>query len=123
MVAAMGGTIFPKDISVVHRLGRFSRGQIRPVIVKFTRRDTKTKVMRYKHTLRQVRGWETVFVEENLTKWRAMIVSLISLQDGTSALHTSDGKIFFKKDNHQYVVNSPDVFLNLPFGPQFWIEA
>ena len=123
MVLVMGGSIQPADISVVHRLGRFTRGQTRDVIVKFTRRRTKSMVMRHKHVLRRSRGWETVFVEENLTKWRAMLVSLIARQDSVSGLHTSDGKIFFKKNNRQYVLNSPHDFLTMPFGAQFLIDA
>ena len=47
----MGVVIEEQELSVSHRLGR-KTGKPRPIIAKFVRRDTKTKMMRAKKELR-----------------------------------------------------------------------
>ena len=120
---AMGGNISTMEISVVHRLGRYVRGRMRPIIVKFTRRYVKSMVMRNKFRLRHVRGWERVYIDENLTDWRSFMVTKIRQQSGVSGVSTNDGKIFFTKDSRKYVANTPQDFLSLPFSDDFYISA
>ena len=120
---AMGGNIAHFEISVAHRMGRFIPGQTRPVIVKFTRRHIKNCVMRNKYKLRHARGWETVYIEENLTVWRSHLVSKLRQQREVKKLHTNDGKIFFLKDGKNYSFNDPKDFPSMPFSDTFYKEV
>ena len=110
--SVLGGSVTPLDISVCHRLGKQSN-KPRPVIIKFTRRYVKTQVMRNKYKLKNLRGWEAIFIEENLTVWRRHFINELKSQRGVEKVATYDGKILFVKDSRRYVINSGVDFLNL----------
>ena len=79
--------------------------------------------MRNKYKLRHARGWETVYIEENLTVWRGHLVSKLRQQREVKKLHTNDGKVFFLKDGKNYILNDPKDFLSMPFGDTFYKEV
>ena len=93
LCAATGGRVSPVEISVVHRLGRPRPNVNRPVIIKFTRRWCKAKLMENKHLLRKMQGWYNVYVEDGLTNWRRDFVSKPKRHDGVEKVTTKDGKI------------------------------
>ena len=69
----MGVEISEQELSVSHRLGR-KMGKPRPIIAKFVRRDTKTKMMRSKKELRGFNGYRNVFLNDDLTTLRSRLV-------------------------------------------------
>ena len=112
LCSVLGGSVTPLDISVCHRLGKQSN-KPRPVIIKFTRRYVKTQVMRNKYKLKNLRGWEAVFIEENLTVWRRHFINELKSQSGVEKVATNDGKIRFVKDGRRYEINNGVDFLSL----------
>ncbi|KAJ8246345.1 hypothetical protein GJAV_G00266670 [Gymnothorax javanicus] len=90
---AIGVNIEDIDISVSHRFGRSQNGKPRPIVVKFVRRDTRTKVMQAKKNLRGSSEYKGVFIDEQLTPLRAKLFSLVKNDADTERVWTVDGKI------------------------------
>ena len=67
LASDMGVPITEQDLSVRHRMGRKSTGKPRPIIAKFVRRDTKTRMMRAKKELRGLSGNRNVYINDDLT--------------------------------------------------------
>ena len=61
----------PTDIAVSHRLGRPAEGRTRQVIVEFATRNVRERVYSAKKELKNVRENENVYINEDLTKFRA----------------------------------------------------
>ena len=100
------------EISVVHRLGRQSNGHPRPIIIKFTRRVIKTLLMKHKANLRRSPGWENVFIDENLTTWRRLVVRRLK-EHVDPRVSTTDGKILFSRGGRRYELNTGKNFLDM----------
>ena len=97
---SIGVNIAPEDISVSHRTGRRNTGRPRPIICKFTRRETKYKILHNKKLARHIRNDDdgnpvTIYIDEKLTPMRANVCRL--LRNEKIQHHTKDGKIFLPK--------------------------
>lgn len=93
----MGIEIKPEDISVSHRLGKVTAPYNRPLIVKFTRRDTKKKMMMNKKNLKEKAGYREIYINDDLTSNRYKIAKeLRRLHDSA---WTREGKIIVKEVN------------------------
>ena len=73
MFRAMGLEISPHDICRTHRNGPRLRGRHRPIYVKFVRHDVRDEVYYQRDTLRSIRDYRYVFIDENLTKYRSRL--------------------------------------------------
>ena len=113
LCAATGGRISAFEVSVVHRLGPFTRNRSRSIIIKFTRRVIKSSLMRNKHKLRHNPGWERVYIEENLTPWHGKFVHKLKQVKDVTKVITTDGKIAFNTGGKKYFVNSGSDFVSL----------
>ena len=116
----MGVNIDSTEISVTHRLGQPGRKSApRPIIVKFVRRNVKTAIMRNKKKLRRVDAARYIYIDEDLTPFRASIVK--ELRREGKLVTTNDGKIFTsiksEKGEHKIVLDSPNDFFNM-----WWTE-
>ena len=92
----IGVGISPSDISTSHRTGRQVGSTPRPIIVKFTRRDTKYWLMSRKTEARHIKtdpeGKQCrIFIDENLTQMRARVCK--KLRDDKILHKVKDGKI------------------------------
>ena len=92
---SMGLTICPSDISVSHRVGR-QVGNTRPIICKFTRRDTKYLLMANRSAARHIKddgegNPVRIFIDENLTQMRARVCK--KLREDKISHRVRDGKI------------------------------
>lgn len=63
---ALGITVLPSDISIAHRLKAGPRDKVRPVIVRFTNRQTRNSVYHAKKLLKD--SSRNIFISEHLTK-------------------------------------------------------
>ena len=121
---AVGVVINAFEISVVHRFGRPTNDRPRPIIVKFTRRCVKSAVMRSKHKLQYIPDFQRVFIEENLTDFRAKLVMKLKRRPEVSRVTTIDGKVLFTFNNQRLKFNTGTDFLdNLPLGDDFLEEV
>ena len=97
---SIGVNITPEDISVSHRTGRRNTGRPRPIICKFTRRETKYRILHNKKLARHIRNDDEgnpvqIYIDEKLTPMRANVCRL--LRNEKIQHHTKDGKIFLPK--------------------------
>ena len=94
---SIGVNICPADISVSHRTGKHHSGRHRAIICKFTRRETKYKILQNRKLARNITSDDdgnpvTIFIDEKLTPMRANVCRL--LRNEKIQHHTKDGKIF-----------------------------
>ena len=94
---SIGVYICPDDISVSHRTGKHHTGRHRAIICKFTRRETKYKILQNRKLARNITSDDdgnpvTIFIDEKLTPMRANVCRL--LRNEKVQHHTKDGKIF-----------------------------
>ena len=67
---AMGVPISRQDICRSHRNGKRRNGHP-PIFVKFVRHDVRDKVYMKQDVLREMPGFNRIFIDENLTKYRS----------------------------------------------------
>ena len=67
-------TLTPNDIDACHRVGKKEPGRVRPIIVKFVRRDDRTALLSTRRIQREARS--RIFINEDLTPRRAMAAKL-----------------------------------------------
>ena len=107
----MGVEIEEQELSVSHRLGR-KTGKPRPIIAKFVRRDTKTKMMREKKELRGLSGYRHVFLNDDLTTLRSLLVYELKRDETIKSVWTIDGRIICVQEEGgkdvKTVIDSPD---------------
>ena len=120
----MGVVIKPEDISVSHRLGKVTAPYNRPLIVKFTRRDTKKKIMMNKKNLKDKDGYENIYLNDDLTSNRYKICKeLRKLHDSA---WTREGKIIVKEikdgDTKYSTIDSYQDFSKLNWSEEKLIE-
>ena len=97
MASEIGVTIEPGDISTSHRLGATGATHDRPIIVRFSRRDAKRKLMMKRKSLKGNLTYPNVYVNDDLTKSRYKISK--ELRNSGKRVWTQDGKILFKEDD------------------------
>ena len=107
----MGVEIPEQELSVSHRLGR-KTGKPRPIIAKFVRRDTKTKMMRSKKELRGMSGYRNVFLNDELTTLRSKLVYELKRDETIKSVWTIDGRIMCVQEEGgkdvKIMIESPD---------------
>ena len=94
---SIGVNISQEDISVSHRTGRHHQGRPRAIICKFTRRETKYKILQNRKLARNITSDDdgnpvSIYIDEKLTPMRANVCRL--LRNEKIQHHTKDGKIF-----------------------------
>ena len=67
-------TLTPNDIDACHRVGKKEPGRVRPIIVKFVRRDDRRALLSTRRIQREARS--RIFINEDLTPRRAMAAKL-----------------------------------------------
>ena len=94
LAESMGCGIVQTDVSVCHRVGykRSGGSGSRPVLVRFVNRGLKYKFMKDQKMLKQKA--HSVYINEDLTSFRAQMLQKIKAKKITSNFHTRDGKIF-----------------------------
>ena len=103
----IGVTISASDISVSHRTGKQYGNQPKPIIIKFTRRETKFKLLNNRRETRHIttdpQGRPVkIFLDENLTSTRARVCK--KLREDKIMHHVEDGKIFITPRNANWIV-------------------
>lgn len=93
---SIGVNISASDISTSHRTGRQMGDTPRPIICRFTRRDTKYRVMANRREARHIQYDDEgnpvrIYIDENLTQMRARVCK--KLRDGKTPHKVKDGKI------------------------------
>ena len=114
MASDIGVNINEADISTSHRLGKTSVTYNRPVIVKFTRRDTKRKVIMNRKELKDHSDYDKVYINDDLTRMRYRICK--QLREEKFSVWTISGKIFYKDD--EGTVSTVDTYEDL--GKMNW---
>ena len=89
----IGVPISKASISICHRLGRAQRNSPRPTIVRFVRRVDKIAIMKAKKKLKEIPKWSKLFINDDLTKLRSLVVRELKLDPNVSKVWTTDGKI------------------------------
>ena len=104
----IGVTIKRDDISVCHRLA--SRSGIRPIIVKFVRRETKFQIMKHKKSLKN--STEPLYINDDLTPLRARIAKAIRNKNDVKFCTYYNEKLFvvFNDDAKVTFNNLLDVY-------------
>ena len=112
LASDMGVPITEQDISVSHRMGRNTTGKPRPIIAKFVRRDTKTRMMRAKKELRGLSGCRNVYINDDLTSLRSRLVYELNRDDTIKSVWTIEGRIMCIQEEGgkemKKVIDSPD---------------
>ena len=93
------------DIDIAHRMKTKSKSKPRPIIVRFSNYNAKSQLYKARINLRNVTlqdlGAEKIFINENLTTWRAELfkeVRKVRKKYHNGRTWTLDGKIFLKTD-------------------------
>ena len=93
------------DIDIVHRMKTKSKDKPRPIIARFSNYNAKSKLYKARLNLRNVDlqdlGAEKIFINENLTAWRAELFKearKVKKKYNNGKTWTVDGKIFLKTD-------------------------
>ncbi|XP_052215794.1 uncharacterized protein LOC127834191 [Dreissena polymorpha] len=73
----LGLRVEKEDIDIAHRIGKYHREKIQPVIVRFIRRQTKSDV---KRNAKLLKG-SGIFLNKDLTKLNAEILASVRLKD------------------------------------------
>ena len=91
------------DIDIVHRLNIKNKTKIRPIIVRFSNYNAKSKLYKARINLRNATlhdlGAEKIFINENLTAWRAGLfreARKVRKKYPNGKTWTADRKIFLK---------------------------
>ena len=95
----------PGDIDIVHRMNTKSKDNPRPIIDRLSNYNAKNKLCKARLNLRnadlKVLGAEKVFINENLTAWRAELFKearKLKKKYRNGKTWNVDGKIFLKTD-------------------------
>ena len=93
---SIGVSITAGDISTSHRTGRQVGNIPRPIICKFTRRDTKYQIMANRSEARHIKTDDDgnpvrIFIDENLTQMRARVCKKLRMEKTPHKV--KDGKI------------------------------
>lgn len=126
---SIGVSISPSDISTSHRTGRPVGDAPRPIICKFTRRDTKHSVMTKRHETRHIKYDDEgnpvrIYIDENLTRMRARVCK--KLRDTKTPHRVRDGKIHLTTDGEnpttQQILDSPNDWEGLNWPDEVKVE-
>lgn len=97
VASKMGVTINEEDISRSHRSGQPGKSYPRQILVKFTRYNTKRKLLKSRREMKSVTTLKHVYINEDLTKRRQALYKKtreLLKQGKINKSWTWDGKIF-----------------------------
>ena len=93
-------------------MGRKTTGKPRPIIAKFVRRDTKTRMMRAKKELRGLNGCRNGCINDDLTSLRSRLVYELKRDDTIKSVRKIEGRIMCIQEEGgkemKKVIDSPD---------------
>ena len=96
------------DIDIVHRMKTKSKDKPRPIIARFSNYNAKSKLYKARLNLRnavlQDLGEEKIFINENLTAWRAQLfkeATKVKKKYNNGKTWAVDGKIVLKIDSYE----------------------
>ena len=95
---------FENNISVVYPLP--SQMHLNPVIVRFTRRVAKVKILQNKKKIASLSGLTLVNVHKEITRPRMDFIELMRSDDRVESVWTWDGTIFFVSDKGKKIYKS-----------------
>lgn len=102
----LGIELNPNDISRSHRIGaqRTTNTKPRPIIVRFTKHNTKVEILRQRRKLKVNRRPFAIY--EDLTKSRRLIIDHLhtNARDKIEKVWTIDGTIFFRPKSRNTTV-------------------
>ena len=103
LTKTLGTSVDEKDISIAHRLPS-RKGQVKPIIVRFSRRVAKVDVLRRKKILFEQGSDIRVF--EDISRPRVMFLNMMKQDNRINSAYTRDGTIFYTKkdDNRVYKI-------------------
>ena len=102
------------DILACHRIGPEKRGKCRPIIVRFTSRDLKSKVLSNKKHLKGDETYVKVFINEDLTSLRFKLLQYVKNMDSVKSVSTREGKILcYLRNGRKELVETPDALFKL----------
>ena len=88
-----------KDISIAHRLPS-RKGQVKPIIVKFSRRFAMIDVLQKKKSLFEKGSDIRIF--EDISRPRVMFLNMMKQDNRINSAYTKNGSILYtKKDNNR----------------------
>lgn len=87
-----GVEVKPEDIAAVHRAGRSKDGS-RPILVKFVSRRKRRELMIKKKALKNVQGYERVFIGDDLTPLRARLLGYVKKLPNVEKAWVVEGRI------------------------------
>nr|XP_039271070.1 uncharacterized protein LOC120345613 [Styela clava] len=99
--------IKPSDISVTHRSPTHNTNIHKPIIVKFTNRKIRSKILKNRHLIRTAangpltKNLSKAFIVENLTEKNKNLfyqAKILKKQCGYAFLWTSNGRVLVKKN-------------------------
>ena len=109
VLAKIGADVKRSDIVIAHRVGRFQQGRYQPIIVRFTSKIHKNKVI-YQHCKLKGIG---IDISNDLTTKNMAYLKKHQVDERVSAAWTKDTKCFVKlKHNDKVLREEPVVFLN-----------
>ena len=88
----MEANVDVKDISIAHRLPS-RKGNVRPVIVKFSRRVAKIDILRKKKVLYE--NGSNIRIYEDVSRPRVMFLNMMKEDDRIGSAYTKDGAILY----------------------------
>ena len=97
-------TLTPNDIDACHRVGKMESGRVRPIIVKFVRRDDRTALLSTRRIQREAKS--RIFINEDLTPRRAMAAKLSRSLVKSNKLRTANvmsGAVMIKTNDGQRI--------------------
>ena len=97
------GNVDVKDISIAHRLPS-RKGNVRPVIVKFSRRVAKIDILRKKKVLYE--NGSNIRIYEDVSRPRVMFLNMMKEDNRIDSAYTKDGAILYtiKDKNRVYKI-------------------
>ena len=103
LTSKLEASVDKKDLSIAHRLPS-RRGNVRPVIVKFSRRVAKIDVLRKKKALYE--NGSNIKIFEDVSRPRVMFLNMMRQDHRISSAYTKDGAILYtrKDDNRVYKI-------------------
>ena len=116
----MGVDLQPSEISVVHRIGR-SRDKDRPLIIRFSHRKKRKKILSKKAELKKKKI--NIFCNQDLTPLRAKMMNMVKDQVGVKNVTSRNGKIVAWRNedpNRAIEITTPDDLSKVGIGTPDW---
>lgn len=111
--------VFPQEIDIAHRLGKFSTEGNRPVIVRFVRRSLKKKVISLRRNLKGT----AIVIREDLTNKNAKLLENVSVKTEVKNAWSDNGHIIALLLNGKKMKVTMYTDITKPFIPEEELSA